>query len=303
MNDLMGRSFNGGRVGDVESGRQVEMTGTKLNPQSMADFFREIGVVQNEVNNVKQLLQKIQLTNEESKGVHRADALKALRAQMDADVGAVTRSARFMKEKLVELDKANFAHRQVKGCEEGSAVDRQRMGLTNNQRKKLKELMDEFQALRGTMMDEYKETIGRRYYTVTGKQADEETVENMIRTGESETFLQQAIREQGRGHLIETIREVQERHDGVKAIERHLMELHSIFMDISVLVDAQGHMINDIEANVIRATSYTERGTKHLASARRYQLSKRKWTCISILLLIVLILVLIIALKIAKVIP
>lgn len=125
----------------------------------------------------------------------------------------------------------------------------------------------------------------------------------MIRTGESETFLQQAIREQGRGHLLETIREVQERHDGVKAIERHFMELHNIFMDISVLVDAQGQMINDIEANVIGATSFTERGTKHLQAARRHQLSKRKWTCICVLLLIVLILVLIIALKIAKVIP
>lgn len=125
----------------------------------------------------------------------------------------------------------------------------------------------------------------------------------MIRTGESETFLQQAIREQGRAHLLETIREVQERHEGAKEIERHFMELHSIFMDISVLVDSQGQMINDIEANVIRATSYTERGTKHLAAARRHQLSKRKWTCICILLLIVLIVILIIVLKVLKVIP
>lgn len=138
---------------------------------------------------------------------------------------------------------------------------------------------------------------------MTGKQADEETIENMIRTGESETFLQQAIREQGRGHLLETIREVQERHDGVKAIEQHFMELHSIFMDISVLVDSQGQMINDIEANVIRATSYTDRGTQQLQAARRHQLSKRKWTCISVLLLIVLIIILIIILKIAKIIP
>lgn len=165
MNDLMARSFNvgrgSGRVVDVESG-DVEMGSVKADPQSMADFFREIGVVQSEVNNVKQLLLKIQLVNEETKGVHRADALKALRAQMDADVIAVTNSARFMKAKLAELDKANFAHRQVKACEEGSAVDRQRMGLTNNQRKKLKELMDDFQVLRGVIVDEYKVTIGRR---------------------------------------------------------------------------------------------------------------------------------------------
>jgi syntaxin 1B/2/3 len=300
----MARTVSGGRVADLESGRGVEMSTSwnKADPLSMADFFREIGVVQNEVENVKHLLEKLRMTNEESRGVHRAEALKALRTQMDGDVLAVVKSARFMKAKLGELDKANFAHRQVQGCEEGSAIDRQRMGLTNNQRKKLKELMDQFQALRGTMMEEYKETIGRRYYTVTGEQADDETIENMIRTGESETFLQQAIGEQGRGHIIETIREVEERHEGVKAIERNLMEVHSILMDISVLVDAQGHLINDIEANVIAATSFTARGTKHLEIARRHQLSKRKWSCICFLLIIVIILILIVVLKITKVI-
>lgn len=165
MNDLLATSFRRGKVSDEESGlpsHHVQMTSMKVEAQSMADFFLEIGVVQGEVNTCKQLLLKIKNANEESKGIHKAEPLKALRKQMDADVAAVTMSAQFMKTKLAELDSANLAHRQVKGCEEGSAVDRQRMALTNNQRKKLKELMDEFQALRATMMDEYKETIGRR---------------------------------------------------------------------------------------------------------------------------------------------
>lgn len=115
----------------------------------------------------------------------------------------------------------------------------------------------------------------------------------MIRTGESETFLQQAIREQGRGPVLEAIREIQERHDGVQEIEKHLLELHSIFMDVAVLVDAQGHMINDIEANVNRATSYTREGTKHLEAAKGYQLSLRKWTCIGVTLLTIILLILI----------
>lgn len=141
-----------------------------------------------------------------------------------------------------------------------------------------------------------------RYYTVTGQNADEETIENMIRTGESETFLQKAIREQGRGNIIETIREIQERHDAVKEIEQHLLELHQIFMDISVLVDEQGHKINDIEANVNRANSYTREGVKHLAIAKRHQRSKRKCICIcSILLIIIVLILVLILLKIFKV--
>lgn len=167
MNDLLARSLRRDKVSDdgllPTHHQNVEMTNRKVEAQSMADFFQEIGVVQGEVNNCKQLLLEIKKGNEESKGIHKAEPLQALRKQIDANIMAVTKSARFMKTKLIELDNANLKHRQVKGCEEGTAIDRQRMALTANQRKKLKELMDEFQSLRATMGDEYKETIARRY--------------------------------------------------------------------------------------------------------------------------------------------
>lgn len=172
MNDLMSRSFNRVRDGedvyedvDLETGGKspgVQMTDLKANSERMAEFFREIEVVKGEANKVKQILLKLKSANEESRGITRADALKALRARMDADIASVTKSARLIKAKLVELDNANLAHRKVPGCGAGTAADRQRVLLTENQRKKLKELMDEFNALRGKMVDEYKETIGRR---------------------------------------------------------------------------------------------------------------------------------------------
>lgn len=133
-----------------------------------------------------------------------------------------------------------------------------------------------------------------RYYTVTGQQADDDTIDQIIETGQSETFLQKAIQEQGRGHVMETIREIQERHDSVKEIERNLLELHQIFMDMSVLVEAQGEQLNNIEAQVNRSASYVERGTTQLRVAKSHQRSKRKWTCIGIILLIILLVIIII---------
>lgn len=131
-----------------------------------------------------------------------------------------------------------------------------------------------------------------RYYTVTGEHADEETIDTIIETGNSETFLQKAIQEQGRGHVLETIKEIQERHDAVKDIERSLLELHQIFMDMATLVDAQGEQLNDIEQQVNKASSFIQRGTQQLQVAKNTQRSSRKWCLIAIILLIVLILVL-----------
>jgi hypothetical protein len=42
----------------------------------------------------------------------------------------------------------------------------------------------------------------------------------------------------------------QERHDAFKELERKLLELHQVFLDMAVLVEAQGEMLDNIEANV-----------------------------------------------------
>lgn len=136
--------------------------------------------------------------------------------------------------------------------------------------------------------------LSRRYYTVTGQHADEETIETIIETGNSETFLQKAIQEQGRGQVLETIREIQERHDAVKDIEKNLLELHQIFMDMATLVDTQGEQLNDIESQVGKATSFVQRGTQQLQIAKNTQRNTRKWCCIGIILLVLIILIVVI---------
>lgn len=126
---------------------------------------------------------------------------------------------------------------------------------------------------------------------MTGEHADDDTIESIIETGNSETFLQKAIQEQGRGQVMETIKEIQERHDAVKDIERNLIELHQIFMDMATLVEAQGEQLNDIEQQVNKATSFVARGTGQLKIAKDHQRNTRKWMCIGITLIIVLILI------------
>jgi len=126
---------------------------------------------------------------------------------------------------------------------------------------------------------------------VTGQHADDDTIENIIETGNSETFLQKAIQEQGRGQVLETIKEIQERHDAVKDIEKNLIELHQIFMDMATLVETQGEQLNDIEQQVNKATSFVARGTTQLKIAKDHQRSTRKWVCIGMTLIIVLILI------------
>jgi syntaxin 1B/2/3 len=72
----------------------------------------------------------------------------------------------------------------------------------------------------------------------------------MIDEGEGEMIFQKAIMEQGRGYVMDTLAEIRERRDAVLDLEKSLMELHQIFLDMAVLVEAQGQMIDNIEAQV-----------------------------------------------------
>lgn len=277
----------------MEAGPEVEMAHTS-NDKNLGQFFEQVGSIKRDMEAMQELFGKLERANEESKTVHKAQAMKGLRDRMDKDVVEVLKKAKLVKGKLEALDRANVASRRMLGCEEGTPTVRTRTSITNSLRKKLKDSMGEFQILRQKIMGEYRDTVQRRLYNITGEYADEDTLEKIVSTGESENILKKAIQEQGRGRILETIHEIQERHDAVKEIERSLLELHQVFLDMAVLVEAQGEQLNNIEYNVANASNYVEHGTKQLYTAKKHQKRNRKWMCIGIILLLILILIIVV---------
>ncbi|MED6133240.1 hypothetical protein PIB30_026565 [Stylosanthes scabra] len=291
MNDLFSSSFKKytdvapqtDYANDVEAGKETI---------NLDKFFEDVENVKEEMRTIEKLYRKLQEANEESKIVHNAKTMKDLRSRMDQDVSQVLKRVKMIKGKLEALEKSNAENRKLPGCGPGSSADRTRSSVVSGLGKKLKDLMDDFQGLRARMQAEYKETVERRYFTITGEKADEDTIENLIASGESESFMQKAIQEQGRGQIMDTISEIQERHDAVKEIEKNLLELHQVFLDMAALVESQGQQLNNIESHVAHASSFVRRGTEQLQEARDIQKDSRKWYCYAVILVIVLIIVL-----------
>ncbi|XP_077236594.1 syntaxin of plants 111 [Tasmannia lanceolata] len=299
MNDLMTKSFTSyvdlkkSALKDLEAGPDnLEMT-TQADA-NLNKFFEEAGKVKEEMGSIRDILGRLQEANEEIKSAYKPEALKGLRNKINTDIVAVLKKARSIRAKLENMDQENAANRRLSGYKEGTPIDRTRTSVTNGLRKKLKELMMDFQMLRQKTMAEYKETVERRYFTVTGEYPEDEVIEKIISKGESENFLQKAIQEHGRGKVLETVCEIQDRYDAAKEIEKSLLELHQVFLDMAVMVEAQGEQMDDIEHHVINASNYVKDGTKNLKGAKQYQRSSRKWMCIGLILLIILILVIVI---------
>ena len=50
--------------------------------------------------------------------------------------------------------------------------------------------------------------------------------------------------------MQDTLAEIEERGEAVRELEKSLLDLHQIFLDMAVLVEAQGEMLDNIEAQV-----------------------------------------------------
>ena len=114
---------------------------------------------------------------------------------MDADVALTLTKAKLVKVKLKALDRSNAANRSLPDWGPSSSWARTWTSIVNGLRKKLKDSMDSFNGLRQQIWSDYRATVKRRYYTITGENPDEKIVDHLISTGESERFLQRAIQE------------------------------------------------------------------------------------------------------------
>lgn len=124
--------------------------------------------------------------------------------------------------------------------------------------------------------------------------------------------------------MLDTVREIQERHSAVKDLERQLLGLHQIFLDMAVLVEAQGEMLDNIETQarekgdrghrgpkragvcahpsphspphqVAKANEYVNQGNKALTSAKALQKDTRKWMCCAVMILLSICLIVVLA--------
>ncbi|KAB2618067.1 syntaxin-112-like [Pyrus ussuriensis x Pyrus communis] len=277
MNDLMTKSFlsyvelKKQAQKDLEADLDVEAGAGKLNPsgqENLSQFFQEVGAIKADMEEITNLLHGLQCLNEEAKSTHSAKILRGLRDRMESDMVAVLRKAKIIKARLEALDQSNAINRRKSNAyKEGSTVDRTRMSITGGLRVKLRDLMDNFQYLREKIVSDHKEDLKRRYYSATGDLPSDEMIEKII-SGSLKVELFEGKTELDMGNKV--------RHEAVMDIQRSLTKLHQVFLDMAVLVEAQGKDIENIEENVANAGYFISGGTNSLHYASQMKKNK-KW--------------------------
>ncbi|XP_072271829.1 syntaxin-2 isoform X2 [Pyxicephalus adspersus] len=156
----------------------------------------------------------------------------------------------------------------------------------------------------GEVMIEYNETQiqfrerskGRiqRQLEITGKTTTDDELEEMLESGNPSIFTSDIISDSQ--ITRQALNEIESRHKDIMKLESSIRELHDMFMDIAMLVETQGEMINNIEKNVENAADYIEHAKEETKKAVKYQSKSRRKMIFIIICVAVLVLILIIIL-------
>ncbi|CAM6041252.1 unnamed protein product [Sphagnum compactum] len=235
------------KLQDVEMMKQEMVDSEFMDEQPDLAARRFLAEIESEMERVKEIFVRVENAHNESKALHRTDSLKTLWHRMDNDIALVNSVARRIGAKLEDRDRAKLmvCNNNNKPPETETGDHHARTAITATLRKSLKDLMNDSQMLRQSVMDGYRDAIERRYIAITGEKPDNVTVGKIIETGESENFLQIAIHEQGWDQVLEATLEIKQRHDAVAEIAKSLQALDQLFLDMEVHVKSQCEQLND----------------------------------------------------------
>ncbi|XP_035918751.1 syntaxin-1A isoform X2 [Anopheles stephensi] len=252
----------------------------------MEDFFKE-------VEEIRMMIDKIQANVEEVKKKHSA----ILSAPQSDE-----KTKQELEDLMADIKKtANRVRGKLKGIEQNIEQEEQQSKSNADLRirktqhsalsRKFVEVMTEYNRTQTDYRERCKGRI-QRQLEITGRATTNEELEEMLEQGNSAVFTQGIIMETQQAK--QTLADIEARHADIIKLENSIRELHDMFMDMAMLVESQGEMIDRIEYHVEHAMDYVQTATQDTKKALKYQSKARRkkiWVALCVLIAIIILVV------------
>ncbi|NWZ82052.1 STX1A protein, partial [Poecile atricapillus] len=162
---------------------------------------------------------------------------------------------------------------QEEGLNRSSADLRIRKTQHSTLSRKFVEVMSEYNATQTDYRERCKGRI-QRQLEITGRTTTSEELEDMLESGNPAIFSSGIIMDSN--ITKQALNEIETRHSEIIKLENSIRELHDMFMDMAMLVESQGEMIDRIEYNVEHSVDYVERAVSDTKKAVKYQSKARR---------------------------
>ncbi|XP_069766522.1 syntaxin-1A-like isoform X4 [Narcine bancroftii] len=252
----------------------------------MDEFFEQ-------VEEIRQFIDKISENVEEVKRKHSAilaapNPDEKTKEELEELMTDIKKTANKVRSKLKSIEQSI---EQEEGQNRSSADLRIRKTQHSTLSRKFVEVMSEYN---GTQTDYRERCKGRiqRQLEITGRTTTNEELEDMLESGNPAIFTSGIIMDSN--ITKQALNEIETRHHEIIKLENCIRELHDMFMDMAMLVESQGDVVNSIERNVVNSADYIGQAKDSTKKAVNFRSTSRRkmifiGICIAILLLVIII--------------
>merc|ERR1719433_2616399 len=253
----------------------------------MDEFFHD-------VEEIRANIDKIQANVEEVKRKH-SSILSApqtddkMKQDLDDMMADIKKTANKVRAKLKVIEQSIEADESVNKASADLRIKKTQQSTLS---RKFVEVMTEYNRTQTDYRERCKDRIIRQL-EITGRTTTNEELEDMLEQGNSAVFTQGIIMDTAQAK--QTLADIEARHADIIKLESSIKELHDMFMDMAMLVESQGEMIDRIEYHVEHAVDYVQTATQDTKKALKYQSkARRKKIMVVVCGLVVVIIVIII---------
>lgn len=252
------------------------------------EFFGDIEIVKKAINMIKtatlkigDIQQQVVLATTNEKEAEESKDLEAV-------IMHTNKSAQVAKGILTKL-KENTE--RMKADAKAKATDiRIRENLVNTLTRKFIDVMKEYQNAQNKYKTEIKKKV-KRQVQIVKPDASPEEIDAVLKSGRGadEVFKQAILQGEAADSIRNMYMNVQGKYQDVLALEASVAEVHQMFLDLALLTEQQGELLDQIETQVKAASDYIEEGNTELTKAIEIQKSIRQKQCCIIVIVLVII--------------
>jgi len=228
----------------------------------LPEFFEEVGQIKTLMSLIRRNIKSIQDIYQ--KQSISADS-KLMTSELETLLDSTNASANQIRSKLKlmkqELDKSDDSKKRIK--------NNMHVTLT----KKFLDLMTEYQTLQSQYKEKFQERLKRQAEIVNPNISEEEI--NKIMTGSSDALFSDQVVDR-HTDAKNALMYIQEEHKGLKQLEKSLLELQQLFIDLSAAVESHSTNIEQLEREVGETTIVVQQGVTELAIANEYAATRRR---------------------------
>ncbi|XP_046901310.1 syntaxin-3 [Hypomesus transpacificus] len=236
------------------------------NEAFMDDFFAQIEEIRGSIDKIEESVSEAKKLYSVILSAPTSD--QKTQDDLESITNDLKKSANNARNKLKNIEKQLETNTE----ERASADLRIRKSQHAILSRKFVEVMTKYNEAQVDFREKSKGRIARQL-EITGKTTTDEELEEMLEGGNAAVF-SAGIMDSGMSK--QALNEIEARHKDIVRLESSIKELHDMFVDIAMLVENQGGMIERIESNMDQSVGFVERAVADTKKAAKFQQEARR---------------------------